>query len=376
MSVDVQMRELAERILGMPVAGFSERETEQYLVSPFIDALGFDSRDPDEVPMQFPIRMGSTTKSCDYAIRLHGEVRILIECKKASMPLDDSGQLASYFSQVSTALLGVYTNGIEYRFYSEDNRRRIKRMDSEPFLALDLRNLDQAAMQRLSTCKDKLGDPQGFLEWVDGLRAERALGERLRLELMDSPSDELVGLAMDWVGAKDKTPEQIDHFRGIFSAAVRDILQTSSPGEVQPGSEPTVQPVPTRHATQAQEISLDQAAPFVQPKGRNAPVAMTFRNGTEVAVRNWRHMMEEIAYWLYQGGRLNAGNCEVQSPIRPSRKLLSPNENEFRSGGAPVRNTGIRMDTQYGGPEFVQNACQLLRAFGEDPSEVHLRLRR
>lgn len=105
-------------------------------------------------------------------------------------------------------------------------------------------------------------------------------------------------------------------------------------------------------------------------------MAMRFRNGTEVAVRNWRHMMEEIAYWLYQEGRLNAGNCEIQSHIHPSRKLLSPNENEFRSGGAPVGNTGIRMDTQYGGSQFVRNACQLLRAFGEDPSEVRLRLRR
>lgn len=258
MSVEVQVGELAQRMPGMPVAGFSERETEQYLVSPFIDALDFDSRDPDEVLMQFPIRMGSTTKSCDYAIRLHGEVRILIECKKASMPLDDSGQLASYFSQLSTALLGIYTNGIEYRFYSEDNRERIKRMDSEPFLVLDLRSLDQAAMQTLSTCKDKLGDPQGFLEWVDGLRAERALGERLRRELMDRPSDELVSLAMDWVGAKDKTPERIGRFRGIFSAAVRDILQPSSPGEVQPGSEPpAVQPYPPppRHARGAGDSS-------------------------------------------------------------------------------------------------------------------------
>ena len=86
--------------------------------------------------------------------------------------------------------------------------------------------------------------------------------------------------------------------------------------------------------------------------------------------------MEEIAYWLYQEGRLNVENCEVQSPTHPSRKLLSASENEFRWGGAPVRNTGIRMDTQYGGSQFVRNACQLLRAFDEDPSEVHLRLQR
>ena len=360
----------------MQLAGFSERATEQYLVGPFIDALGYDAHDPTEVLMQFPIRMGSTKKNCDYAIRLDGEVRILIECKKASMPLDDSGQLASYFSQVSTAMLGIYTNGIEYRFYSEGNQGRVKQMDVEPFLVLDLRNPDQTAIQRLSTCKDKVGDPQEFLQWVDGLRAPRVIRERLRRELMDRPSDDLVGLVMDWVGAKDKTPDQISHFRSIVSAAVRDILHASPQGGAQVGSQPAVPPIRTLDATQAQEIPLDQAPRFIQPRGRNAPVAIKFRNGTEVAVRSWRHMMEEIAFWLYQEGRLNVENCEVQSPTHPSRKLLSASENEFRWGGAPVRNTGIRMDTQYGGSQFVHNACQLLRAFGEDPSEVHLRLQR
>ena len=361
----------------MQLAGFSERATEQYLVGPFIDALGYDAHDPAEVLMQFPIRMGSTKKNCDYAISLDGEVRILIECKKASMPLDSSGQLASYFSQVSTAMLGIYTNGIEYRFYSEGNQGRVKQMDMEPFLVLDLRNPDQTAIQRLSTCKDKVGDPQEFLQWVDGLRAPRVIRERLRRELMDRPSDDLVGLVMDWVGAKDKTPEQIDHFRSIVSAAVRDILHRvpSGPG-AQIESQPAVPPIRTLDATQAQEIPLDQAPRFIQPRGRNAPVAIKFRNGTEVAVSTWKDMMEEIAYWLYQEGRLNVENCEVQSPTHPSRKLLSASENEFRWGGAPIRNTAIRMDTQYGGSQFVHNACKLLRAFGEDPSEVHLRLRR
>ena len=212
----------------MSFAGFSERETEQYLVGPFIDALGYDSHNPGEVLMQLPIRMGSTTKNCDYAIKLHGEMRILIECKKASMPLDDSGQLASYFSQVDTALLGIYTNGIEYRFHSEQNRGRVKQMDKEPFLVLDLQNPDQAAMQRLSTCKDRIDDPQGFLQWVDDLKDARVIQERLRRELIDRPSDELVSLAMDWIGASEKTPDQINHFRDVVSAAVRNILYEPS----------------------------------------------------------------------------------------------------------------------------------------------------
>ena len=373
MSMEVDLRDLAERVHGMQVARFSERETEQYLVGPFLDALGYDSHDPDEVLMQYPIHMGSAKKNCDYAIRLRGEVRILIECKRASRPLDDSGQLASYFSQVPTALLGIYTNGIEYRFYAELNRERVKQMDNEPLLVLDLRSLDRTTMQSLSTCRDKVGDPEAFLQWVDGLRARELIQERLRRELMDRPSDDFVGLVMDWVGARDKTPEQVSHFREIVSTAVREILDRAPPR----GREiPPQPPGPPACISEGTEVSLDEAPPFIQPRGKNAPTAMRFRDGTEVAVRSWKHMMEEIAYWLYQEGHLNVENCEVQSPTHPSRKLLSPNEHNFRWGGAPVRNTGIRMDTQYAGAQFARNACELLRTFGEDPSEVHLRLSR
>lgn len=370
MSVEDRLFELAKRVQGMSVAGFSERETEQYLVGPFLGALGYDIHNPAVVQMQLPIQMGSTTKNCDYAIKLHDEVRILLECKRASMPLDDAGQLASYFSQVPTALLGIYTNGIEYRFYVERNRERVKQMDKEPLLVLDLHDLEPTALQALSTCKDRFDDPQGYLQWIDELRDVRVIEERLRGELMGRPSDELVYLAMDWVGAKEKTPDQIKHFRDIVSAALRDILHRTS--NVVP--QPPAQPVPALGDTQQQEVTLDQAPKFIRPRGANTPVALKFRDGKVTAVKSWRHMMEEIAYWLYKEGHLNSENCEVQSVTHPSRKILSQSEDAFRWGGAPVKTTSIRMDTQYGGTQFVLNACKLLQVFGEDPSQVYLRL--
>ena len=114
MSVENEVHRLAESIRVMTVAGFSERDTERSLVEPFLSALGYDSRDPNEVKGQFPIQIGSTTNSCDYAVTVDGEVRVLVEVKRPSVSLDHPGQLASYFSQVQSALLGIYTNGLEY----------------------------------------------------------------------------------------------------------------------------------------------------------------------------------------------------------------------------------------------------------------------
>ena len=225
MNVEDQLRALAEKVQGMPTSGFTERETERYLVEPFLDALGYDSRNPSEVEAQFPIKIGSTTRICDYAVKVDDEVRVLVEAKKASVSLDSPGQLASYFSQAPTALLGIYTNGLEYRFYAEHNQGRVKQMDSAPFLVLDLRRLDQAAMTGASQCaKNQLADAEGFLRVVSDSRYSRLLEDRLRRELTGQPSDEFVSLAMDWAGIGEKTPELVERFRVMVSIVARNML--------------------------------------------------------------------------------------------------------------------------------------------------------
>ena len=139
MEVEPRLRNLAEKVRRFPLE-LSEKDTERTLVEPFIEALGYDTRDPEEVRTQFEIAIGSMTVRCDYVIMQHGEPSILIECKKVSARLDDPGQLSSYFGQMPSALLGIYTNGLQYRFYAEQIHGRVKRMDEDPFLDFDLHN--------------------------------------------------------------------------------------------------------------------------------------------------------------------------------------------------------------------------------------------
>ncbi len=225
MSVEDRLHHLAESIHGMTVAGFSERETERSLIEPFLDALGYESRNPNEVQTQYPIRIGSTTTSCDYAIKVGDEVRVLVEAKKPSVSLESPGQLDSYFSRVPTALLGIYTNGLEYRFYAERNLGRVKQMDGDPFLVLDLRRLDPTAISRAARCsKSHLSDAEGFQHWVTDLGYSRVVHDRLRHELTGHPSDELVHLAMGWAGVVIRTTEEVSRFREIVRDAARRIV--------------------------------------------------------------------------------------------------------------------------------------------------------
>ena len=371
MSAEDRLRRLGEDINGMHVNGFSERETERYLVEPFLDALGYDSRNPNEVKTQFPIQIGSTTKSCDYAVKIDDEVRVLVEGKRSSVSLDSPGQLASYFSQVPTALLGIYTNGLEYRFYAERNRGRVKQMDSDPFLVLDLRHFELTAISGVVRCsKDHLRDVEGFQRWVTELGYSQVIHDRLRRELMRHPSDELVHLAMNWAGVEVRTPEEINRFRQIVKDTANRVLGN-------PAEPPAVE---------GHTVSLSDVVEHINSWGaitghemrKRAPKMMEFPDKTQVPLKNWYHVVLETAYWLYQKQLLTTANCGIEDAGYADHYILSADGRHrdgsgFRYGGEPIRDTGIRMHKDLGAVRLMKNAVRLLEHFGQDPSRVSLR---
>lgn len=372
--IERRLRRLVAKIPNMSAERFSERHTELYLVEPFLEALGYDARNPDEVQSQYPIRIGSTEKNCDYAIEIGNQVRILVECKKPNVDLGDPGQLASYFSQVPTALLGLYTNGLDYRFYAERNQGRVKQMNREPFLVLDLRNFDETAIRVLAKCaKSGIEDDSGFQQWVDDLRYLSVVRDRLRREMV-RPSDEFVNLAMDWTDAGDRTPQSFERFRHIVTHAAATLLNhAASPTASAPR-------MPERrvayHDSSGEWVSLTEVE--VEPKGRNTPRFIRHEE-KQSALKSWRGVIEQVAYWLYQDGLLTPSDCEIPDASRRTLHILSlqgrhPDGRPFRRGGREIQDTGIKIDTERSGREFVQNACMLLERFGWNPSQVELKM--
>ena len=81
-----------------------------------------------------------------------GQVQPLIECNKIGVPLslENTSQLYRYFA-VTNARIGVLTNGQVWNFYMDIDEPN--RMDSKPFLVLDLLDIDPTiipALQKLS----------------------------------------------------------------------------------------------------------------------------------------------------------------------------------------------------------------------------------
>ena len=73
---------------------------------------------------------------------------MLVECKSAKTKLNSNhlNQLLRYYS-VSDCRIGVLTNGVEYRFFTDSVNAG--RMDMEPFLIVDIINDDLTILESL-----------------------------------------------------------------------------------------------------------------------------------------------------------------------------------------------------------------------------------
>ena len=133
----------------------TKEATRKVFVLPFIRALGFDVSDSREVVADFSANIDCDNNgSVDYAICVDGEPVILFECKSCTIDLtgEDVDQLRSNFATAS-AMFGVLTNGISYRFYSDIEKENI--MDDKPFMELNLLDIDEKIIAELTGLSKK-----------------------------------------------------------------------------------------------------------------------------------------------------------------------------------------------------------------------------
>lgn len=121
----------------------TEESTKMAIILPVFKILGYDVFNPQEFSAEYTADIGFGVKNgekVDYAILEGGKPYILIECKhhKERNLNKHVSQLFRYFS-VTPARLGILTNGIEYRFYSDTQNINI--MDKEPFYTFKINSI-------------------------------------------------------------------------------------------------------------------------------------------------------------------------------------------------------------------------------------------
>ncbi|MCX6234199.1 MAG: type I restriction endonuclease [Bacteroidetes bacterium] len=143
-----QLKQLADRVEKLRDLTFTEEATKNAFIMPFIQALGYDVFNPQEVIPEFISDIGiKKGEKVDYAIMSGGHPIILIECKYWKDELDvHNTQLLRYFN-VTRAKFAILTNGIIYRFYTDLDQSNM--MDEKPFLDINILEIKDSQVEEL-----------------------------------------------------------------------------------------------------------------------------------------------------------------------------------------------------------------------------------
>ena len=191
--------EFSEKVSALSAKVQNQRETTQTeeaaknaFVMPFIATVfGYDVFDPREVVPEFTADVGvKKGEKVDYAIMRDNEVQMLIECKKSSgkLTVENASQLYRYFS-VTNARIAILTNGVEYQFFTD--LEAPNRMDSKPFMVLDLSDVDESLLPELRKLTKDSFDLNSVIDAAEKLKYIGAI-KRTLAEQFQEPEDEWV----------------------------------------------------------------------------------------------------------------------------------------------------------------------------------------
>lgn len=168
----------------------TEQATKTAFVMPFLQILGYDVFNPSEViPEHVADWAEKKGEKVDYAIKVDGITLMLIECKTLDDSLDArrTNQLANYFNHITEVNIGVLTNGVLYKFYTDLKETNI--MDVDPFLTFDFRDTNEELISKLMMfTKERIVGTEGRAE-IERLRNYSSAIQVIRKEFTN-PSAE------------------------------------------------------------------------------------------------------------------------------------------------------------------------------------------
>ena len=201
----------------------TEEATKSAHVMPFIQALGYNIFDPTEVIPEYTADVGTKKgEKVDYAVVKDGEIVLLFECKwiGANLDKEHASQLFRYFS-VTEARIGVLTNGVIYRFYSD--LVQPNKMDAKPFLEFNMLNIQEPLVTELKKLSKGAFDLTEIISSAAELKYTKEIKKILADQLV-TPSDDFIKLFAYQVYSGKITQSVREQFNEIVKRAFNQFI--------------------------------------------------------------------------------------------------------------------------------------------------------
>lgn len=216
------------RMVGIAPRCTNEEGTKMFLVLPFLNFIGYDTMDPDEVCPEHNADFSEKYKNrVDFAVLKNQSPVIAIECKAMGTQLkDDRGQLRSYFNAAPTVKMGVITDGLVYEFYADSDEPNM--MDPNAFLSFDLREIakgkiEDSVVDGLKSLQKSNFDPENI-----GAEAKRKLVFQNLVQqieiLAEAPSEAFVRVLLQNIGLSHVRSRAMAEYISLTQAAFGEFV--------------------------------------------------------------------------------------------------------------------------------------------------------
>jgi hypothetical protein len=222
--LETALRTLGDRLRDHSETIATEEAAKTSIVLPFLSSLGYDVFNPAEVIPEFTAdAVGKKGEKVDHAIKLDGEIRILVECKGLNTKLDKThlSQLFRYFS-VTKARFAVLTNGKTYQFHTDLDEPN--KLDPRPFFSFDLLDFSPSSLIELQKFDRSTFNVDNILATAERLKYVSAIKNHLN-EVLDNPSEEVVRLVANKVYEGRLTAQAREMIGGAIKTAFREIIR-------------------------------------------------------------------------------------------------------------------------------------------------------
>lgn len=202
----------------------TEEATKTSVILPFLQSLGFDVFNLDEVIPEYISDVGTKKgEKVDFVIKIDGKVSMLVEAKPIGSRLGDVqySQLFRYFS-VTEARLAILTNGREAWFFSDTDAPN--KMDKKPFFTFDFQSYDKKQINELARFQKQEFEIDAIIAAASNLKYTSAAADYIRKQLND-PEDEFVRLIGKQIYDGSITKAVFEQLRPAIQAALDKIIR-------------------------------------------------------------------------------------------------------------------------------------------------------
>ncbi len=158
-------------------------------------------------------------KPVDWSFASNGKPIFFVEAKEAGKKLSGySEQLGDYFAKSTDVKLGILTNGVHWKFYTDVENANV--MDKEPFVTWDVLSDDEPPLDLLTVLHKNQYNPQLIRTFAERNRNRNLLVSELTKLL--EPSSDLVRLAIANIETRRLTDAVVDTWKPVLKSAIEE----------------------------------------------------------------------------------------------------------------------------------------------------------